>query len=99
MVALSPVRRPAAPRTSEPVQTEVVNRVVRWASRTQATTRRSVSSGRVPTPPGNTTTSGAGTSSNVASTVSPSMPFSLRTSPRSWPTKVMSNLGMRWRTS
>ena len=53
VVAVSPSSRPAAARTSEPVQTEVVNRVVRWASRTQSSTTLVVSSaGRVPDPAG-----------------------------------------------
>ncbi len=44
-------------------------------------------------------TSGRGSSSNVASMVIPSMPFSLRTSPRWCPTNVTSNEGMRCNTS
>ena len=80
-MAVSPCSSPAAPSTTEPVQTDVVNRVPAWARRTQSSTRASCSNGRVPTPPGKTTTSGAATSSKVASTLSPIMPFSLRTSP------------------
>ena len=43
--------------------------------------------------------SGSGKSSNVPSVVSPSMRFSVRTSPRWWPMKLMSMVGMRWSTS
>jgi hypothetical protein len=50
-------------------------------------------------PPGTTTTSGAATSSNVASTVSPSMPFSVRTVPFSAPTNTTSSDGTRCSTS
>ena len=90
VVAVSPSRRPAAASTSEPVHTDVVNVVVSWAVRTQSSTRSSCTSGRVPTPPGNTTTSGWGSSSNVASISIPRKPFSERTGPRSWPTNVTS---------
>ena len=72
------------------MHTEVVYVVDSWALRTQSSTRSSCTRARVPTPPGNTTMSGLGISSNVASMVTPRMPFSLRTSPRSWPMKVMS---------
>ena len=99
MVAVRPRSSPAAPSTSEPVQTDVVNRVPPWARRTQPSTCSSCSSGRVPMPPGKTITSGDGTSSKVASAVSPIMPFSLRTSPWRRPTKTMSKVGMRCRTS
>ena len=81
------------------MHTDVVIRVVAWAWRTQSRTRLSCSSGRVPTPPGKTMTSGAGNSSKVASTLRPSMPFSVRTSPRRWPMNVTSKEGMRCSTS
>ena len=99
VVAVSPCSSPAAPSTSEPVHTDVVKRVVSCAVRTQSSTRSSVISGRVPTPPGNTMMSGRGISSNVASRVMPRKPFSLRTSPRSWPMNVMSKPGIRCSTS
>ncbi len=64
-VERAPVRRrgqsveeAAAASTSEPVHTEVVNVVVSCAVRTQSRTRSSCISARVPTPPGNTMTSG-----------------------------------------
>lgn len=53
----------------------------------------------MPMPPGNTTTSGRGTSSKVASRSMPKNPFSLRTTPRSCPQNTMSKPGMRWSNS
>ena len=67
VVAVSPSSRPAAPSTSDPVHTDVVNVVVVCALRTQSSTRSSSISARVPTPPGKTMMSGSATSSNVAS--------------------------------
>ena len=59
VVAVSPSSSPAAASTSEPVHTDVVNVVVSWAVRTQSSTSLVVRpAARVPTPPGNTTTSG-----------------------------------------
>ena len=99
VVAVSPSSSPAAASTSEPVHTDVVNVDVSWAVRTQSSTSSSCSRSRVPKPPGNTTTSGAGSSSNVASTSMPRKPLSERTTPRRWPTNVMSKPGMRCSTS
>ena len=48
---------------------------------------------------GTTTTSGVATSSKVASQVTPSIPFSVRTSPRRCPTNTTSNDGIRCSTS
>ena len=81
VVAVRPSSSPAAASTSDPVHTDVVKVVVSWAVRTQSRTRSSPSSARVPTPPGNTTTSGVGSSSNVASTSMPRNPLSERTTP------------------
>ena len=39
MVAVRPRNSPAAPSTTEPVQTDVVNRLPAWAWRTQSSTR------------------------------------------------------------
>ena len=50
------------------MHTDVVKRVPAWARRTHSRTRSSCSRARVPTPPGKTITSGAGSSSKVAST-------------------------------
>ena len=71
MVAVRPRSRPAAPRTTEPVQTDVVNRVPAWAWRTQSSTRSSCSSGRVPDAAGEDDHVGRGSSSKVASTREP----------------------------
>ena len=60
VVAVRPSSSPAAPSTSEPVQTDVVNVVVSCAVRTQSSTRSSCINGRVPTPPGKTMMSGCG---------------------------------------
>ena len=59
--------RPAAPSSSDPVQTEVVHSDVSSARRIQASSRSSSSTASVPVPPGTTMMSGSGSSSKAAS--------------------------------
>ncbi|EPQ70845.1 ThiJ/PfpI family protein [Mycobacterium marinum MB2] len=99
VVAVNPSSKPAAASSSAPVHTEVVNLVCGCTACSQPRMVSSSSSPRVPMPPGNTTTSGASTSSKVASQVTPSMPFSVRTSPRWCPMNTTSIDGIRCRTS
>jgi hypothetical protein len=86
-VARSPSRIPAAPSSSDPVQTDVVHCDVAWTARSQSSHTASVVSARTPTPPGTTITSGAGASASEASASTVSMPLSVRTGPASRPTK------------
>src|SRR5690348_10551668 len=61
-----PSSTPAAPSSSAPVQTDVVYLVVSWEARIQSTIGPpSAATRRVTSPPGTSSTSGAGTSSNV----------------------------------
>ena len=98
-MAVSPRSSPAAPSTSEPVQTDVVNRVVACAWRTHSRTWSSCCERPRADAAGEDDHVGLGSSSKVASAIRPSMPFSLRTLAAGVPTKVTSMDGMRWRTS
>jgi hypothetical protein len=99
VVASRPRSRPAVPRISEPVQTEVVHCVVSWTLASQAWSGPGSSIARVPGPPGTTTMSGESTSSSVSSTVMASMRVSARTGPVRSPTNVTSAPGRRDSTS
>ena len=90
-----PERIITAASTRLPVHTDVVKRVWRCTARTHSSIGSSVISSRVPTPPGISSTSGSVTSSKVASQTTPSMPLSVRISPRRWPTKTTSMDGTR----
>src|SRR4051794_3913154 len=98
-VAALPSSRPAAARTSEPVQTDVVHLVVWSISRSHPSTSSSASRGRVPAPPGTSTISALSSSERATSTVRPSAAVSVRTSPCCLPTKATSAPGIRDSTS
>ena len=61
VVARRPFRTPAAPRTSDPVHTEVVHWVVWWIVRTHSRMAGSRSATSWPGPPGTTKMSALGT--------------------------------------
>ena len=60
MVASRPSSTPAAPSSSDPVQTDVVHWLVSCTSRIQPTSRSSDIASRVPQPPGTHRMSGRG---------------------------------------
>jgi hypothetical protein len=99
LVASRPWSTPAAPRSSEPVQTEVVHSDVSWARRIQPTRRSSSSTSFVPVPPGTRTISGSGSSSKAACASMPSIRMSLRTIPGSRASQVTLAPGSRESTS
>ena len=99
VAASTPSRIPAAASSSEPVHTDVVQRLWAWASRSQASTAASASSARLPKPPGTTTTSGRGCADSGASAVSARLPCSVRLGPGCAATRVTSAPGMRASTS
>src|SRR5688500_3103414 len=82
VVARRPSSKPAAPRTSAPVHTDVVHRVVAWAARSQSSTRVLAITGLMSIPPGTRTISATGTSASawVATML---MPASVRLGPGS----------------
>src|SRR5271154_5826432 len=75
VVALYPFNRPAAPRTSDPVQTDVTYFACADCARTKSSTSSSLTMSSVPAPPGTQITSSGGQSAklmvgNTVSTVS-----------------------------
>ena len=67
VVASRPRSNPAAPRSSEPVQTEVVHWLVSCALRIQSSRGFGVMRARVPKPPGTMMISGRGTAESGSS--------------------------------
>jgi hypothetical protein len=62
----------------EPVQTDVVHRLVSWTARIQSRSGFGASSARVPKPPGTMSTSGRGTAESGSSAMSVSWRLSVR---------------------
>src|SRR6202034_3658316 len=87
VAAVSPSSSPAAASSSEPVHTEVVNRVVACNWRTQPRTSWSFSSGQTPPPPGTSRTSQASTSEYRVGTSTGSEPSTSVIHPDSGATK------------
>ena len=81
------------------MHTDVVHCDVSCAARSQASVGSSVVSALVPQPPGNTITSGLGTSVSARSACSASIEFSVRLGPGSEAMKCTVASGRRERTS
>src|SRR2546421_1693655 len=99
VVASNPSRMPAAPRSSDPVQPDVVHSELSCARRSHPSTVSSVSRARVPNPPGTTITSGRATSSSECSATITNDSVSVRFGPGSTATNRTAAPGNRERTS
>jgi hypothetical protein len=99
VVASRPFRIPAAARSIEPVQTDVVHWLVSCAARIQSRSGFGASSARVPKPPGTISTSGWGTAESGSSAVRASWRLSVRYGPAATATKRTRAPGRRESTS
>ncbi len=98
-VARRPFSSPAAPSSSEPEQTEVVQVVVASTARTHSSRAWSGSWASVPGPPGISSRSAESTSSSARSAVSARLFMSVRTGPRRAAVNTTSAPGIRDSTS
>jgi hypothetical protein len=100
VVARSPRNTPAAPSSSEPVQTDVVHWLVSCAVRIQSSNGfGGVVSARVPKPPGTIRISGRGTADSGSSAIRVSWRWSVRYGPGVIATNRTRAPGRRERTS
>jgi hypothetical protein len=90
---------PAAASSMEPVQTDVVHRLLSCAVRIQSSSGFGASSARVPKPPGTMSTSGCGTAVSGSSAIRVSCRLSVRYGPGVTATKRTRAPGRRESTS